>query len=106
MKPITRNPAVACTVVLTFVAFLTLAATPLPAQSLVISEFMASNQDSLDDEDGDNEDWIEVSNQGTTAVNLEGWYLTDDADELSKWAFPRIILDPGTQLLVFASNKN
>jgi len=106
MKPITRNPAVACTIVLTFVAFLALAATPLPAQSVVISEFMASNQDSLDDEDGDNEDWIEVSNQGATAVNLEGWYLTDDADELSKWAFPRIILDPGTQLLVFASNKN
>ena len=103
MRLITRHPAVARTAVLALLAF---SAFPLHAQSLVISEFMASNQDTIEDEDGDNEDWIEISNQGDSAVNLGGWYLTDDADDLNKWAFPRIVLDPGAQLLVFASNKN
>ncbi len=103
MRLIPRNPAVARTAVLALLAF---SALSLNAQSLVISEFMASNQESLSDEDGDYEDWIEISNQGTTAVNLGGWFLTDNAERLNKWAFPRIVLDPGAQLLVFASNKN
>jgi hypothetical protein len=77
-----------------------------PAQSLVISEFMASNQDTLDDEDGDSEDWIEIFNQSGVAVNLDGWFLTDNAAELTKWAFPSLVLNPGEQLLVFASNKD
>ncbi|MGB0775041.1 MAG: hypothetical protein ACPGUY_04300 [Akkermansiaceae bacterium] len=36
----------------------------------VISEFMASNSNGLQDEDGDNEDWIEVFNPDATSVNL------------------------------------
>ena len=67
---------------------------------------MASNQDTLDDEDGDSEDWIEIFNQGTTAVNLEGWFLTDDNAQRNKWAFPSLVLNPGEQIIVFASNKD
>ena len=61
-----------------------LAASPLVAQSLIISEFMASNQNSLTDEDGDAEDWIEILNPGTTTVRLDGWFLTDDQANLNK----------------------
>ncbi|NIP93008.1 MAG: lamin tail domain-containing protein, partial [Akkermansiaceae bacterium] len=60
------------------------------AQSLVISELMASNQDTLDDEDGDSEDWIEIFNQSGTAVNLDGWFLTDDDTNLRKWPIPSV----------------
>ena len=45
---------------------------------LEISEFMAVNGNGLDDEDRDEEDWIEIHNAGTRAVNLDGWYLTGD----------------------------
>ena len=83
-----------------------LSACPLVAQSLVISEFMASNQDSLTDEDGETEDWIEILNPGKTAVRLDGWFLTDDQATLNKWPFPDLTLDPGEHLLVFASSKN
>ena len=56
-----------------FWIFCLLFGTPVAkAQMLVISEFMASNQSGLRDEDGDDEDWIEIYNPGNSSVNLAG----------------------------------
>lgn len=76
------------------------------ADQLIISEFLASNDSGLADEDGDHSDWIEIHNTGATSVNLAGWYLTDDANELTKWQFPSTMLSGGGYLVVFASDKN
>ncbi len=73
---------------------------------LEISEFMAVNEHGLDDGDRDEEDWIEIHNAGMNSVNLEGWYLTDRADNLAKWKFPAVMLGSDTYLVVFASGKN
>ena len=86
--------------------FTTILSRPLSAQDVVISEFMASNDLTLDDENGDSEDWIELYNQSGTAQNLSGWYLTDDAANLTKWTIPDVTLAPGELLLIFASNKD
>ena len=75
-------------------------------ESVRISEFMADNDSGLDDEDRDEEDWIEIHNTGGGTVDLEGWYLTDDADTLTKWAFPKVTLASDAYLIVFASGKN
>lgn len=40
------------------------------AQSVVINEIIISNTTVITDEDGSYEDWIELYNAGTTAVNL------------------------------------
>lgn len=72
----------------------------------VISEFMAANQGSLGDEDGDASDWIELHNPGPERIDLEGWSLTDDATRPQKWQFPGRFLEPGGYLVVFASGKN
>ena len=72
----------------------------------VISEFMAANTATLTDEDGDSSDWIEVYNPDSAPVNLGGWFLTDNAAELDKWAFPAVTLQGNGYLLVFASGKN
>ena len=58
-------------------------------QDLVISEFVAVNDTVALDEDDDSSDLIELHNPGPRAVDLEGWYLTDDAVSLQKWRFPR-----------------
>ncbi|MFB6343744.1 FN3 associated domain-containing protein [Saccharicrinis sp. FJH62] len=77
------------------------------AQSgVIISEFMAVNDNTLADEDGDYSDWIELYNAGETAVSLTGWYLTDKADNLAKWKFPVITIQPDEYLVVFASEKD
>ncbi len=79
---------------------------PSEAQTVYISEFMASNQDSLDDEDGDSPDWIELFNAGSTPVDLDGWYLTDDPALLTQWQIPGVTLPAGQFILIFASDKD
>ncbi len=72
----------------------------------IISEFLASNNSVLADEDGSYEDWIEIHNPTAAAVNLNGWHLTGNAAELTKWKFPAVSLPAGGYMVVFASNKN
>src|SRR2546423_278396 len=74
--------------------------------NLIISEFMASNTRTLADENREYSDWIEIANVGSSAVNLGGWYLTDDAGDLTKWQFPATNLNAGGFLIVFASGKD
>lgn len=58
------------------------------AGDLVINEFMASNDTTQADQDGEFEDWIELYNNTNAALSLSGFHLTDDAEDLTKWAFP------------------
>ena len=74
--------------------------------SFFISEFMTSNGNGIVDEDGDNSDWIEIYNPCLPAANLEGWYLTDDVTNLTKWRFPSVTMGRNKFLVVFASGKN
>ncbi len=71
-----------------------------------INEYMASNEDTLADEEGDFVDWIELYNSGSTAVNMEGWGLTDDEEQPFRWVFPDVTMEPGNFLLVYASGKD
>ncbi|MEN8756238.1 MAG: lamin tail domain-containing protein, partial [Akkermansiaceae bacterium] len=87
---------------------ITLLSLVFPAQGKVwISEFVADNDGSYFDENNDDEDWIELFNDGDEAVDLGGWSLTDDETQPRQWIFP-----PGASigskgyLVVFASNKN
>jgi len=75
-------------------------------QALLISEFMASNENSLADEDGDGSDWIEIYNPNEVEVDLNDWYLTDDAQNLKKWRFPQVTLAGDSYLVLFASGKD
>ncbi len=78
----------------------------LPAQNLLINESMSRNINSVYDEDSTTHDWVELYNPGTESINLVDFFLSDELDSLNKWQFPEGNLDPGSHLLVFASNKN
>ncbi|MGH7950409.1 MAG: lamin tail domain-containing protein [Limisphaerales bacterium] len=88
------------------VILLTSSAVGAHAQNVVISEFMAVNQSTLQDEDGDYSPWIEIRNASDQVVNLLGWSLTDDTNSPAKWVFPDTPLGPNQYLVVFASGKN
>lgn len=84
----------------------------LPAYSglyepfISINEVMSSNNSTLYDFEGDSSDWIELANSGNSAVNLEGYALSDDPANPGKWIFPPVEIPPKGYLVVFASGKN
>lgn len=73
---------------------------------LILNEIMARNETGIQDGFGRREDWIELHNPNPAAVNLDGYFLTDDASQLTKWNFPSIEISGGGYLIVFASGIN
>ncbi|MEO1833539.1 MAG: lamin tail domain-containing protein [Akkermansiaceae bacterium] len=73
--------------------------------SPVISEFMASNRGTLALGDESSPDWIEIHNSSERDLDLEGWHLTDDPNDPTKWTFPfGTTLASDARLLVYATN--
>ena len=62
---------------------------------------MSKNFDSISDEDGDAPDWIEIYNPTDNDIDLGGYFLSDDANNLSMWEFPSGLVFPDDHLLVF-----
>ncbi len=77
-----------------------------PAFSLYINEVMASNSETIQDEDGDYPDWVELYNAGADPINLLHWGLSDDYDNPFRWRFGDVTIGPGEFLIVWASNKD
>jgi hypothetical protein len=73
---------------------------------LVINEFMASNATTAADQDGEFDDWIELYNNTEAAISLTGFFLTDDVDNLAKWAFPTgTAIAPDGYLIIWADGN-
>ena len=71
-----------------------------------ISELLADNENGIRDEDGDRQDWVELYNSGDASVSLDGWWLTDRADNKTQWRIPAVAISAKATLLVWASGKN
>ncbi len=81
-------------------------ASALPAQVL-INEISAANMTGLVDGDGDREDWVELYNSGATAVNLGGWFLSDNPNKPQKWVIPNgQTIGAGAYRIIFCSGKD
>ena len=83
----------------------------LIAQYLFINEFLASNDFSVTDENGNYDDWIEIYNAGTEAVDIGGMYVTDDLAEPTMWQIPSTYPDsttiqPGDFLILLADKES
>ena len=79
------------------------------AITLTINEFMASNSKSVEDPQGDYDDWIEIHNFGADAIDVGGMYLTDDMSVPTKWRIPgndpvSTIISAGGYLVIWADN--
>lgn len=68
---------------------------------LVINELMASNTNAVMDQDGEYDDWVELYNAGSVDVDLEGYFLSDNENNLTKWVFPAVTLPADDYLIVW-----
>ncbi|MDP6527150.1 MAG: lamin tail domain-containing protein, partial [Kiritimatiellia bacterium] len=83
-----------CYLVFVFAALAVFCCLNQATADVLINEFMAKNNDTYPNGEGKYYDWIELYNDSTGSVDLTGWYLTDDNEDLPQWQFPAVILDP------------
>lgn len=82
--------------------------TAYDAPSLVINEVMTTNETSATDNNGDHDQWVELRNTGTTAVDMAGLFFTNDAAEPLKYQVPNNsteTLAAGGYALVWCDNQ-
>lgn len=74
---------------------------------IVINEFSASNATQIEDVDySDYSDWIELYNAGATAINIKGYYITDNLAKPDKWEITEsITIDAGGYILIWADGN-
>jgi hypothetical protein len=74
---------------------------------VVINELMASNKTTINDPQGEYDDWIELFNKGNEDINLTGMYLSDKTDNPKKWQFPEnTIIKAGGYLILWADENS
>ena len=73
---------------------------------LIINEISSNNKSTLQDNEGDYPDWIELYNESTDTVNLNSYTISDDREELNKYILPDINIAPFSYIVLFASDKN
>ena len=73
---------------------------------LVLNEFMASNDATVADANGDYDDWIELYNNTENDISLSGYCLSDDESDLTQWAFPDTIIPAYSYLIVWADKDD
>jgi hypothetical protein len=73
-------------------------------KGLLINEFLTDNETGIQDESGSFEDWIELYNPTENSISLSGYYLTDDFEYPTLWAFPDTVVAAGGHLFIWAGN--
>ncbi len=73
---------------------------------LYINELMAGNDETISDEAGEFEDWIELYNGSDAPIFLGDKYLTDNFNDKNKWKMPDISIEAGEFVLFWADNDD
>ena len=75
------------------------------SSDVVINELMAVNDNTVSDNAGEQDDWIELYNNGSDDADLTGHFLSDNEGEFDKWQFPDgTILPAGGYLIIWADD--
>ena len=74
-------------------------------EGISINEIMAKNVNGAVDNFGEHDDWIELVNATSIAIDLSGYWLTDDLLVPQKWQVPSgTLMMPGDTFLVWADD--
>ena len=80
--------------------------TPI-SNTIIINEVQGKNDTTIADEFDEYDDWIELYNSGSEAVNLAGYYISDNPDKPLKWQIldtdpVATTINPGEFILLWA----
>ena len=74
---------------------------------IVINEYSAANYDTHTDNYGEYEDWVELYNPTSAAIDIFGWYLTDKPANPTKWMVPSSFVIPANEVaIIYCSGRD
>ena len=76
------------------------------SQEVVINEIVSSNNSIYPDRYDDYNDWVEIKNLSLDTLNLEGFWISDDYENIFKWNVPNLQILPNSFEILFCSGKN
>ena len=76
------------------------------AADVALNELMCVNTTVFPDAEGEYHDYIEIANRGDRVIDLEGYWLSDNAAKPNKWRFPKVSLPAGGVLAVHCSGAD
>jgi len=79
---------------------------PEVVSTMVISEICDNNFSTAPLQYRENVDWIELYNASKEPLNLEGWTISDDNEDIDKYVFPDVEIKSGETLLLYATGEN
>ncbi len=108
MNKMIRKSIKSLTIPILLIVFVSFSLLGQTADNIVINEFLSSNNTSVLDPDFNQyADWIELYNQGANAVDLSGYYLTDNLASPQKWIVPNGTIIPADgYLLIWADGMD
>ena len=53
-----------------------------------------------------NDDWFEITNVGSSRVNIGNYYVSDNKSDLAKYQLPDYILEPGKTMRIYGKRAN
>lgn len=78
-----------------------------PLHPILINEIQSSNTDTYFDEHQEYDDWIELFNPNDSAVNIKGYFLTDNPLNVNKYKIDNDLFIPANgHLLIWCDNEN
>lgn len=72
---------------------------------LVINEFMPANSSTAADPAGEFDDWVELYNSTDEPINMEGYFLSDNHGNRTKYVFPDVVIEPDGFLIVWCDGQ-
>lgn len=61
---------------------------PVIEEEVYINELMCDNEDFVQDEYGEYDDWFEIYNPGSETIDIGGWYVTDNLNDVKSYQIP------------------
>ena len=74
--------------------------------SVTVNEIMAANISTQADQNGQFDDWIELFNKTNAAVDVSGFFLSDDASNRGKFKFPQGTTIPANGYLIVWADED
>lgn len=74
---------------------------------IFINEYSAANYSDFQDNYNEYEDWFEVFNSGSESIDLNGYYISDKSNNLTKYQInSQVEINSQNHLTIFASGRN